>query len=194
MRHENFPAGDTVTLRQRKGNAVDVLLKCSSRTSTSHREGREEKHITLNQQRHYSLGLSPAARGAAGTGLKKTFHSNSGHVLPRHVNAPFSPRCAATDQGTVQNGGSPPRGILSPRGHLTVSDYHGRRGGGQHYWHLSGERTGMLSNFPQGTEGSPTRHDPVQNVRRSKNSGTDTRAYRPTTVQRKCIPALQACI
>lgn len=47
MGHKNLPAGDSVTLRQRKSNAVDVFLKCSSRMSVSHGEGREEKHITL---------------------------------------------------------------------------------------------------------------------------------------------------
>lgn len=61
MRHKNFPTRDTVALRQREGDAVDVLLKCSSGMSISHGEGREEKHITLNQQRNRSLGLSPAA-------------------------------------------------------------------------------------------------------------------------------------
>lgn len=47
MGHKNLPMGDTVTLRQRKSDAVDVLLECSSRMSISHGEGREEKHITL---------------------------------------------------------------------------------------------------------------------------------------------------
>lgn len=47
MGHKNLPTGDTVTLCQRKSNAVDVFLKCSSRMSISQREGKEEKHITL---------------------------------------------------------------------------------------------------------------------------------------------------
>lgn len=39
--HENFPTGDAVTLCQRKGDAVDVLLERPSRMSVSPGEGRE---------------------------------------------------------------------------------------------------------------------------------------------------------
>ena len=47
MGHENLPTRDAVALGQRKSDAVDIFLQCPSQMCINHREGKEEKHMTL---------------------------------------------------------------------------------------------------------------------------------------------------
>ena len=189
MGHKNFPMGDTVTLRQSQSNAVDTFLKCSLRMSISHRGGREEKHITLISKENVHQDSPPAVRGVVSTVLNKTFHSNSGKGLPRNYNAPFL--LEYTVQGGVQTSGSQSRRILSPRGHLTVSVYHGGRGGGECYWHLVCRGQGCCRTSYNAWDGSPPCH-PVQKEEIEKFL---VQTPEPT-VKKQCkgnIPALRKC-
>lgn len=197
MGHKNFPVGDTVTLGQRKSNAVDVFLKCPSRMSISHRGGREEKHVTLSAKAML-IRTALQLRGVQLAQPSIKHFSYSGRAHPRNFNAPFSLWCTVTDRGIVQISGSQPRMILSPRRHLTTSgdmtDHHsgsGKERAAGIQWieaREAADRTTAHGNHPP-----TTKNDPVQKeLRLKKNSDLDTsKRVVPRTLS---FPALQAAI
>ena len=116
MGHENLPTGDAVALGQRKSDAVDIFLQCPSQTCINHREGKEEKHMTLISRESIHQDCSPAKGDVASAVPHKTLHSNSGKVHPRDFNAHSSLWCVAIDPGIIQINGPQTRVIRHSSG------------------------------------------------------------------------------